>query len=97
MVSAIAYTKTGGDSAETVLAVVNLDPHHMQSGWLTLDLDSLGLSADHPFQAHDLLSGARFLWKGARNYVQLDPARAPCHIFRIRRRVRTERDFDYFL
>jgi starch synthase (maltosyl-transferring) len=93
----IAYTKTGGEPAESVLAVVNLDPHHVQSGWLTLDLAALGLPTDVPFQAHDLLSGARYLWKGSRNYVQLDPARAPCHIFRVRRRVRTERDFDYFL
>jgi starch synthase (maltosyl-transferring) len=29
--------------------------------------------------------------------VQLDPRAAPAQIFRIRRRVRTERDFDYFL
>jgi starch synthase (maltosyl-transferring) len=69
----------------------------VQSGWLTLDLAALGLPPDVPFQAHDLLSGARYLWKGDRNYIQLDPASAPCHIFRLRRRVRTERDFDYFL
>jgi len=93
----LAYTKTGGNPTESVLTVVNLDPHHVQSGWLTLDLEALDLPVDLPFQAHDLLSGARFLWKGARNYILLDPARAPCHIFRIRRRVRTERDFDYFL
>ena len=46
---------------------------------------------------HDLLTDARYLWHGARNYVQLDPARAPAHIFRVRRHVRTEHDFDYFL
>ncbi len=44
-----------------------------------------------------MLTGARFLWSGARNFVELDPARAPAHVFRLRRRVRTERDFDYFL
>jgi starch synthase (maltosyl-transferring) len=45
----------------------------------------------------DLLSGARFLWRGARNYVALDPWGTAAHLFRIRRKVRTERDFDYFL
>ena len=45
----------------------------------------------------DLLGGARYLWHGRRNYVALDPASAPAHIFRVRRRIRTERDFDYFL
>jgi starch synthase (maltosyl-transferring) len=87
-------SSTVGDS---VLTVVNLDPHHAQSGWLQLDLAALGLPAEVSFQVHDLLSGARFLWRGARNYVALDPAHSPAHVFRIRRRVRTERDFDYFM
>ncbi|TFG87692.1 MAG: alpha-1,4-glucan--maltose-1-phosphate maltosyltransferase [Chromatiales bacterium] len=93
----IAYSKTTAATGESVLTVVNLDPHHAQSGWLSLDLASLGLPPDQPFQAHDLLSSARFLWEGPHNYVALDPQRTPCHIFRIRRRVRSERDFDYFL
>ena len=46
---------------------------------------------------HDLLSDARYLWHGARNFVRLDPKESPAHVFRLRRRVRTERDFDYFL
>jgi starch synthase (maltosyl-transferring) len=45
----------------------------------------------------DLLGGARYLWHGSRNYVALEPDSVPAHIFRVRRRVRTERDFDYFL
>jgi starch synthase (maltosyl-transferring) len=93
----IAYSKTARAQPESVLVVANLDPHHAQSGWVELDLEPLGLSAELPFQAHDLLSDARFLWKGARNYVALDPQHTPCHVFRIRRRVRTERDFDYFM
>jgi starch synthase (maltosyl-transferring) len=92
----IAYAKSAPDG-QAALVVVNLDPHHLQSGWLTLDLAALGLAEDRSFQMHDLLSGQRFLWNGPRNFVQLDPARAPAHLFRIRRRVRTERDFDYFL
>ena len=102
----IAYSKSGqrGGSADgsvavgdSILTVVNLDPHHAQSGWLQLDLATLGLPAEGSFQVHDLLSGARFIWRGARNYVALDPAHSPAHVFRIRRRVRTERDFDYFM
>ena len=82
---------------ERILVVVNLDPHHTQSGWVSLDLDALGVDAARPFQVHDVLTGARFLWSGARNFVELDPARSPAHVFRVRRRIRTERDFDYFL
>ena len=93
----IAYSKTRNGDADSVLVVANVDPHHAQSGWLQLDLQTLGLPVDGPFQVHDLLSGARFLWQGARNYVSLDPGHSPAHIFRIRRRVRSEKDFDYFL
>jgi starch synthase (maltosyl-transferring) len=93
----IAYSKSSEDGADAVLVVANLDPHHAHSGWLSLDLADLGVGTEKPYQVHDLLSGARYLWQGARNYVSLDPAHAPAHIFRIRRRVRTERDFDYFL
>ena len=43
---------------------------------------------------HDLLTDARYLWSGARNYIELDPARVPAHVFRVRRGVHNERDFD---
>jgi starch synthase (maltosyl-transferring) len=93
----IAYSKATPDHSDAILVIVNLDPYHSQSGWLELDLAALGLETNQPFQAHDLLSGARFLWRGARNFVLLDPERGPAHVLRMRRRVRTERDFDYFL
>lgn len=93
----IAFSKSSEADPDAVLVVANVDPHHAQSGWLQLDLESLGLPPSGTFQVHDLLSGARFLWQGARNFVSLDPGHAPAHIFRIRQRVRSERDFDYFL
>ena len=93
----IAYSKTNGAGTESVLVVANVDPHYVQAGWVTIDLRSLGLPADTTFQMDDLLSGARYLWRGARNFVSLDPQHSPAHIFRVRRRVRSERDFDYFL
>ncbi len=80
-----------------ILTVVNLDPHNTQSGWLSVDLAKLGLAADQPYQVHDLLSDQRYQWHGPRNFVMLDPQRMPAHVFRIRRHVRREQDFDYFL
>ncbi|HEY5658939.1 MAG TPA: alpha-1,4-glucan--maltose-1-phosphate maltosyltransferase, partial [Myxococcota bacterium] len=93
----IAYSRRLEETGEFVLTVVNLDPHHAQSGWLELPLDELGMAADRPYQAHDLLGGARFLWHGRRNYVSLDPGVLPAHIFRLRPKLRTEREFDYYL
>jgi len=93
----ICYSKHSEDGANVMVVVVNLDPHHTHAGWMELDLGKLGLPADHPYQVHDLLSEARYLWHGSRNYIQLNPQSMPAHIFRIRRRVRTERDFDYYM
>ena len=93
----LCYAKSAGDLDSLVVTVVNLDPHHVQSGWVELDLASLGIDTHTPYQMHDLLSGARFLWSGTRNFVQLDPQHAPAHVFALRRKVRTERNFDYFL
>jgi starch synthase (maltosyl-transferring) len=93
----LSYAKTTPDNSEIILVVANLDPHHSQSGWVTLPLDLLGLDELHSYQVQDLLTGARFLWNGTRNYVEINPQVAPAHIFKLRRRVRTEHDFDYFL
>jgi len=76
---------------------VNLDPHHTQSGYVELPLAALDIDPARPYQLDDLLGGARYLWQGPRNYVALDPRALPAHAFRVRRRVRTERDFDYYL
>ena len=95
--SLIAYTKSTTDLADVVLTVVNLDPHHTQAGMVTLPLKDLGLDTDKSYQAHELLSGARYMWNGARNYVEINPHAAPAQIFRFRRRVRSEHDFEYFL
>ncbi|MGH9781399.1 MAG: alpha-1,4-glucan--maltose-1-phosphate maltosyltransferase, partial [Candidatus Acidiferrales bacterium] len=95
--SLICYSKTADDSSNAIVVVVNLDPLHTQSGWIQLDLNSLGLDANHAFQAHDLLGDGRYLWQGPRNYVELVPESLPAHILSLRRWVRTERDFDYYL
>ena len=93
----ICFSKHTDDLSDTVLVVVNLDPHHVHSGWIELPLEELKLDMRQPYQVHDLLTEARFLWQGPRNYVELDPAISPAHIFRLRRRMRTERDFDYYM
>ena len=93
----ICYAKATADLENVVVSVVNLDPYHSQSGWVKLDLAALGVDLESPYQMNELLTGARYLWSGPRNFVSLDVARSPAQIFRLRRKVRTERDFDYFL
>ncbi len=93
----ICFLKSDERSENVVVTVVNLDPHHIHSGWLELNLEELGVASPKAYQAHDLLSDARYLWHGERNYIELNPKVMPAHIFRIRKKVRTERDFDYFM
>ncbi len=92
----IGYVKHDREAQNIVLMVVNLDAHNTQSGWLHLDLARLGLQNDGLYQVHDLLTDQRYSWRGPDNFVILDPRRIPAHIFRIRRHVRREQDFDYF-
>lgn len=93
----IAYSKHTEDRSNVILVVVNLSPHHVHAGWIDLDLDVLGLKTNQPFQVHDLLTNAYYLWAGSRNYVVVDPQSAPAQIFAVRSRLRTEQDFDYYL
>ena len=93
----IAYAKTSADGANTVVCVVNLDPHHTQSGWVELEQDKLGIQPGQAYQLHDLITGSHFLWHGERNFVSLDPQRTPVHVMELRSRLKRENDFDYFL
>ncbi len=93
----IAYSKRREGGEQAVLTVVSLDPSYTQSGWVMLQLEELGLDEQESFQVHDLLTGEHYLWQGARNYVELSPETIPAHVFRVRKRVRTEREFDYYL
>lgn len=74
----IAYAKTTPDGADPVLVVVNLDPANVQSGWVQAPVAVPG-----EYRVEDLLDGARYAWRGEWNYVELHPARAPGHVFRI--------------
>ena len=93
----LAYAKRTPDGDNVVMCVVNLDPRNPQSGWIDLDAAVLGIDDEHAYQMHDVLGEQRFMWQGTRKFVVLDPTRSPAHIFVLRRRLRSEHDFDYFL
>jgi starch synthase (maltosyl-transferring) len=80
----ICYSKQSADGANLVIMVVNLDPYNTQSGLVDLRLDLLKVSYDTPYQVHDLLTDAVYTWRGARNYVSLNPHSIPAHILHVR-------------
>ncbi|HEX9627873.1 MAG TPA: alpha-1,4-glucan--maltose-1-phosphate maltosyltransferase [Acidiferrobacterales bacterium] len=93
----LCYSKRSPDLSNIIVTVVNLDPHHTQSGWVELPLADFGLDDGQPYQVHDLLSGGHYIWYGPHNFVEIDPHSLPGHVFRLRRRLRSEHDFDYYL
>ncbi|MBI1344922.1 DUF3416 domain-containing protein [bacterium] len=90
------YSKQSPDGQDLMLIVVNLDNQYKQCGFVDLDLTGWGIEANEPFQVHDLLADARYMWYGSRNYVELDPRHMPAHLFQIRRRVRQGNEMEYF-
>ncbi len=79
----IAYSKVCDDPADMIFVVVNLDPHSRQAGWVNVDVEALHLGSEESYQVHDLLTDARYVWHGSRNFVDLNPFMLPAHIFRV--------------
>jgi starch synthase (maltosyl-transferring) len=77
----ICYSKRTFDGSNRILVAVNLDPFHIQSGWVTLNLGALGLEHWQTFKVIDLLDGQQYSWQGSTNYIKLDPWTMPAHIF----------------
>jgi len=71
--------------ADTVLVVVNLDPHGAHDGTLDLDLHALGITdAESRFVAHDVLSQEVYAWD-AHPWVRLDPYQRVAHVIQVER------------
>ncbi|HET9192222.1 MAG TPA: alpha-1,4-glucan--maltose-1-phosphate maltosyltransferase [Vicinamibacterales bacterium] len=67
-----------------VFVVANTTPAHMQHGWVEVPIGELGLAPDASYIVEDLLDSATYTWRGAWNYVRLDPADRMAHVFVIR-------------
>jgi starch synthase (maltosyl-transferring) len=92
----LCYSKMTTSRDNIMLVVVSLDPFHSQDAFIDVPVDRFGWDEDQTYQVHDLLHGQRFPWTGRRNFVRLTPDR-PAHVFRVRRKIHSEHDFDYYL
>ena len=82
----LAYTKTAPDGRAPVCVIVNVDHLLRQSGWVELPADT-----EWDYDVVDLLNGPVYRWRGGAswNFVDLDPAVTPAHIFRVGAGLRT--------
>ena len=76
--------RTTDAGEDTVVVVVNVDPHAARETTVHLDLPALGLDWTDTFAVHDEITGATYRW-GEHNYVRLDPYVEPAHVFTVRR------------
>ncbi|MFE7466830.1 alpha-1,4-glucan--maltose-1-phosphate maltosyltransferase [Streptomyces sp. NPDC057499] len=77
----IAYSKRSGSN--TVLVVVNLDPHHTHEATVSLDMPRLGLDRHERVPVRDELTGDTYHW-GRTFYVRLEPGVTPAHVVVLR-------------
>jgi starch synthase (maltosyl-transferring) len=78
----MCFSKRSSRDGDTVLAVVNLDPYQPREATVWLDMSELGVDHRSQFVVTDELTGESYRW-GQVNYVRLDPATTPAHIFTV--------------
>ena len=66
-----------------LLVAVNLDPKNVQSTMVHVPLADMGIGPNQPYVARDLLTDTRYTWRGARNFIRLDPSDQVAHVLRI--------------
>ena len=79
------YSKMTAARDNIILVLVNLDPFRKQNSFVHVPVEQFGQMESDEYRVQDLLSGTSYTWRGQRNYVELDPAVQPAHIFLVRR------------
>jgi starch synthase (maltosyl-transferring) len=81
---ALDRTSTGDEVLPNdILVAVNLDPKNPHHTTVEVPIAEMGIAPEQMYTVEDLLTGARYTWRGARNYVRLDPAQQPGHLLRV--------------
>lgn len=81
----LCFSKSTAALDNIVLVVVTVDPGQPQTAFVNIPIADFGIGESEPYVVDDLLTGERFSWRGARNFVSLNPHTRPAHILRIRR------------
>ncbi|MCK2031570.1 alpha-1,4-glucan--maltose-1-phosphate maltosyltransferase [Microbacterium sp. KSW4-4] len=79
-----AFTGTG--KPDTLIVVVNVDPHSVRETTVHLDTTRWGVPLGETFEVEDLLTGSVWTWSD-HNYVRLDAFAEPVHILKVRERA----------
>lgn len=91
------YSKTTAAKDNMLLIAVTVDFRNAQTAFVSVPVNDLGIGDRETYQVEDLLTGEKFLWTGARNFISLNPYTRPAHIFRVRRWAGRENGQDVYL
>lgn len=75
--------REGEPAPDTVIVVINLDPHATRETTVHIDLVALGLAQGDSFVVHDEITDETWTWS-QHNYVRLDPGHEPAHVLTVR-------------
>lgn len=75
----MVYSKILGE--DRILCIANMNMHEAQEGIVELDMAKLGLEEDAFYFLKDVITGDSFVWRGSKNFVRLEPSKAPGHLF----------------
>lgn len=89
----LAYYKMSNDKTNVIMVIVNLDPYNTQESFVQVPHHAFGIGASENYTVTDLLSGQTFIWRGAQNFVKLDPYIEPAHIFKVTKWKHYEEDY----
>ena len=78
----LAYSRADA-AGDVILVVANTDPSRVGEGLVNVQTDRIGLAPGKEYRVTDLLDGRSYQWQAGRNYVRLDPAAAPGHVFAV--------------
>jgi starch synthase (maltosyl-transferring) len=79
----LCYSKATADFSNRILCTISHDPHHPAAGMVHLDLAALGLDGSRPYKVTDLIHNQTYEWRGADNYVGLNPSGVSMHVFKV--------------
>ncbi|MFT4136913.1 MAG: DUF3416 domain-containing protein [Microbacterium sp.] len=77
-----ALSETG--ESDTIIVVVNVDPHSARQTLVHLDPTVWGGTPGESFEVEDLISGSTWTWSSSSNFVRLDAFIEPVHILHLK-------------
>jgi starch synthase (maltosyl-transferring) len=79
----LSFVKSNDDRTNIIWCIASFDMVHVQSGFVQVPKDILGIQRRVNIRVHDLLTGETYNWFNDWNYVELNPSRYPMHIFKV--------------